>query len=70
MADQITRRELIKRTAYLTPVILTLRVAPAFASSGSGSDSWHQEKEYDRHQKNEHDENEYDGNKKNKHDDD
>ena len=34
--DQIGRRELIKRTAYAIPVILTLKAMPAFAQAGSG----------------------------------
>jgi hypothetical protein len=34
--DQIGRRELIKRTAYAIPVILTLKAMPAFAAAGSG----------------------------------
>ena len=36
MSEKITRREVIKRAAYITPVILTLTAVPAFASGGSG----------------------------------
>ena len=37
MPDQKeTRREFIKKIAYIPPVILTLVAAPAFASNGSG----------------------------------
>jgi hypothetical protein len=36
MADKITRREVIKRAAYIAPVILTLTAVPAFAGGGSG----------------------------------
>ena len=38
MADeQDSRRELLKKAAYLAPAILTLKVAPAYAQSGSGA---------------------------------
>jgi hypothetical protein len=45
MSEKITRREVIKRTAYLAPAILTLSAVPAFAKGGSGgrsnkSSSW------------------------------
>jgi hypothetical protein len=30
-----TRREFVKRAAYIAPAILTLAVAPAYAKSGS-----------------------------------
>jgi hypothetical protein len=36
--ERITRRDAIKRAAYMTPVILTFLAAPAFASGGSGGD--------------------------------
>ena len=36
--ESITRREIIKKAAYITPVILTLLAAPSFASGGSGRD--------------------------------
>ena len=39
MAEKITRREIIKRAAYIAPVILTLTAVPAFASGGSGKQS-------------------------------
>jgi hypothetical protein len=32
-----TRRELLKKILYVAPVILTLAVAPSFASAGSGN---------------------------------
>jgi hypothetical protein len=31
----ITRRTILKKTAYMTPVLLTLPAVPAFAASGS-----------------------------------
>jgi hypothetical protein len=37
MPEQITRREVIKRAAYVVPVILTFTAVPAFARGGSGS---------------------------------
>ena len=33
---KITRREVIKKAVYVTPVILTLAAKPSFARSGSG----------------------------------
>jgi len=35
-ADQITKRELLKKAAYIAPAILTLKAITSFASSGSG----------------------------------
>jgi hypothetical protein len=35
---RITRRNVIKKAAYITPVILTFLAAPSFASGGSGRD--------------------------------
>jgi hypothetical protein len=34
--EPITRRDAIKKAAYITPVILTVLAAPCFASAGSG----------------------------------
>jgi hypothetical protein len=34
--EQTSKRELLKKAAYIAPMILTLTVAPSFASSGSG----------------------------------
>jgi hypothetical protein len=39
MPEQMTRREIIKRAAYVVPVILTFKAAPAFARRGSGNDN-------------------------------
>jgi hypothetical protein len=36
MAEKITRREVMKRAAYIAPAILTLTAMPAFAQGGSG----------------------------------
>ena len=33
---QASKRELLKKAAYVAPAILTLKVIPSFASSGSG----------------------------------
>ncbi len=33
---RLTRRDMIKKAVYITPVILTLTAAPSFASGGSG----------------------------------
>jgi hypothetical protein len=35
--DQVNRRDFMKRTAYVVPVILSLNAMPAFASAGSGN---------------------------------
>jgi hypothetical protein len=34
---QTSRREVLKKAAYVTPVILTFPALPAFASKGSGA---------------------------------
>jgi hypothetical protein len=34
--ERITRRDVLKKAAYITPVILTFLAAPSFASGGSG----------------------------------
>jgi len=34
----ISKRELLKKGAYVAPAILTLKAASSFASSGSGHD--------------------------------
>ncbi len=49
--ERITRREVIKRAAYITPVILTFFAAPSFASGGSGGDESHVS--YERYDSNE-----------------
>jgi hypothetical protein len=36
--ERITRRDVLKKAAYITPVILTFLAAPSFASGGSGRD--------------------------------
>lgn len=36
MNDQITRRDVIKKLAYVAPAILTLQAMPSFAQGGSG----------------------------------
>jgi len=33
---QISKRELLKKAAYVAPAILTLKAVPSFASNGSG----------------------------------
>jgi hypothetical protein len=34
--ERITRRHAIKKAAYTAPLVLTMLVAPSFASAGSG----------------------------------
>ena len=35
---QTSRRDLLKKAAYVTPAVLTLAAIPAFAGKGSGSE--------------------------------
>jgi len=42
LETQTSRREVIKKAAYMTPVILTLAAVPSFAAKGSG---WKEDKE-------------------------
>ena len=35
--EQSSRREVLKKAAYVAPAILTLTVVPSFASNGSGT---------------------------------
>jgi hypothetical protein len=37
--ERITRREAVKRAAYVTPVIITMAANFSFASAGSGATS-------------------------------
>ena len=37
--EKPSRREIIKKAAYVMPLILTLVALPAFASAGSGNDT-------------------------------
>jgi hypothetical protein len=34
--EQTSKRELLKKAAYIAPAILTLKALPSFASNGSG----------------------------------
>ena len=34
--EQTSKRELLKKAAYIAPAILTLKAVPSFASNGSG----------------------------------
>jgi hypothetical protein len=36
--ERMTRRDALKKAAYITPVVLTFLAAPSFASGGSGRD--------------------------------
>jgi hypothetical protein len=60
--ERITRRDALKKAAYITPVILTFLAAPSFASGGSGRDERYEEDE--RHAENERDEKRDGGNGK------
>lgn len=41
MSEKITRRDVIKRAAYIAPVIMSLKVSPSYATSGSGNGNHH-----------------------------
>jgi hypothetical protein len=43
--ERITRREALKKAAYMTPVIVTFLAAPSFASGGSGANERYEEYE-------------------------
>ena len=43
--ERITRRDVLKKAAYVTPVVLTFLAAPSFASGGSGRDERDERKE-------------------------
>ena len=45
LETQTSRRDLLKRAAYVTPVILTLVATPAFADKGSKAPKVKKEKE-------------------------
>jgi hypothetical protein len=34
--EQASRRDVLKKAAYITPAVLTLKAIPSFASNGSG----------------------------------
>ncbi|HET6961466.1 MAG TPA: hypothetical protein VFJ27_03175 [Terriglobia bacterium] len=44
MSELKSRREILRKTAYVVPTVLTLAAKPSFASSGSGryehEDEW------------------------------
>jgi hypothetical protein len=48
--ESVTRREIIKRAAYVAPIILSLPASAAFAQNGSGRSQprWHSEHRHDR----------------------
>jgi|SoiMethySBSTD1v2_1073268.scaffolds.fasta_scaffold3380100_1 hypothetical protein len=48
--ERITRRDALKKAAYMTPVILTFLAAPSFASGGSGSGRDERHEEYEGHE--------------------
>src|SRR5262245_664218 len=48
--ERMTRRDALKKAAYITPVILTFLAAPSFASGGSGTSEGHERFEkYERY---------------------
>ena len=49
--ERITRRDVLKKASYITPVILTFLAAPSFASGGSGRDERDERDEGDERDK-------------------
>ena len=47
--ERMTRRDALKKAAYITPVILTFLAAPSFASGGSGTSETHER--YERYER-------------------
>ena len=48
--ERMTRRDALKKAAYITPVILTFLATPSFASGGSGASERHERFErYEKH---------------------
>ena len=45
---QPTRREVLRRAVYVTPLIITLPVLPSFASEGSGNHQNHNKQLFNR----------------------
>lgn len=43
--EQLSKRDLLKKAAYVAPAILTLKAVPSFASNGSGLAEQEREKE-------------------------
>jgi hypothetical protein len=41
MSEKITRRDVMRRAAYIAPVIMSLKVSPSYATSGSGNSNHH-----------------------------
>jgi hypothetical protein len=52
--ERITRRDALKKAAYITPVIVSFLAAPAFASGGSGRDE--RDERYEKYGRDERDE--------------
>jgi hypothetical protein len=46
--ERMTRRDALKKAAYITPVILTFLAAPSFASGGSGTSETHERYDEDK----------------------
>ena len=44
----LTRRDVIRESVYITPVIVTLPVLPSFASAGSDSPRFKDDKDKDK----------------------
>jgi hypothetical protein len=47
MSEQKSRREILRKTAYVVPTVLTLAAKPSFASSGSGQ--YENQDEWEKH---------------------
>jgi hypothetical protein len=52
-SQNTTRREILKKAAFVAPTIITLAATPSFASAGS-RDHEPRERDHDRHEKKHH----------------
>jgi len=52
-SQNTTRREILKKAAFVAPTIITLAAAPSFASAGS-RDHEPRERDHDRHETKHH----------------
>jgi hypothetical protein len=46
--ERMTRRDALKKAAYITPIVLTFLAAPSFASGGSGTSERHERYDEDK----------------------
>jgi hypothetical protein len=62
--ERMTRRDALKKAAYITPVILTFLAAPSFASGGSGTSE--RDERFEKYERYERDDEDREGGKDDK----